>query len=439
MVTEGDQSVPRAGLRNTIRFQWRADGGIMPRENFGRAVLLGALNLKMEEVLCFQTNTLEKAYDITLSTSEVCLRVLEECRRRAAEKPVASFEIRRVAAFLRGFGEVLTEARKRLDSLGFWTGKRQFQVLLRPDLEGWEGFAHPPALFSIGADRGYLFYSRQPPYDRGRKAQGRFTEGSGTKECRRCGVVGHEAKNCPVPKACYGCGVTGHLAKVCPNAKPMPDEGPAGQEEGAQVEKRPPLKVRRKTAGGRKALSCEKELDAEDAASLWTAPWAIKRAFKFTVGDGSRPFAFGKSVPKVNQGMLTTVAMKALENLTGVLGSTDGSTKVPVKTKSTADKGEDTLKATAVPHKPVVRAAVLTVPKKVVAPPVSEPVGRAVDPPAGEISAGPPDLTEVVPTETLGEVPKQWGDCAMEGVVGPDGGATSPGAEAHEKDFVYKV
>ncbi|KAJ8335386.1 hypothetical protein SKAU_G00387280 [Synaphobranchus kaupii] len=170
-------SVPRAGLRNTVRFQWRADGGIMPREAFGRAVLLGALNLKMEDVLCFQTNTLEKAYDITLSTSEVCLRVLEECRRRVAEKPVAFFEVmsldrpnfrlitvhmynphvsdQAVAAFLRSFGEVLTEARRRYDSLGFWTGKRQFQVLLRPDLEGWEGLAHPPALFSIGADRGY--------------------------------------------------------------------------------------------------------------------------------------------------------------------------------------------------------------------------------------------------------------------------------------------
>ncbi|KAJ8364720.1 hypothetical protein SKAU_G00135510 [Synaphobranchus kaupii] len=444
MASEREESVPKAGLRNTLRFLWkRAEGAMISREAFGRQVLMGALKQKVADVLCFQSNSLERSFDITLCTNEACKEVLEECRQQGAQKPVSSFEVmsldrpnfrlvtlhmfnphvtdQAVAGFLGQYAEVLTEARWVRDTLGFWTGKRQYQVLFKPvpeGVEGFEGFLHPPARFSIGADR----------------ARGHTEEGCGAKKCRRCGVVGHEVKNCPVPKACYGCGERGHLAKACPNAKPAPDEGPAGQEvlfrdgkgKGAQVEKRPPLKVRRTTSGGRKA-SGKRVPDPEVVSALWTGPWAVDQGFDFAAGDGPRLFAFGKGVPKENQGMLTTGAMEALENLTGALRSTDVATGMSAKLKRTADKGEDSLKG--VPHKPVIRAAVLKIGRKVVIPPVSEPEGRSVDPPAEEISAGPSKLTEGEPTETVGGVPKQWGDCVMEGVEGPDGGVTSPGVE----------
>ncbi|KAJ8347219.1 hypothetical protein SKAU_G00286200 [Synaphobranchus kaupii] len=370
MATEGEQSVPRAGLRNTARFQWRADSGIMPREVFGRAMLLGALKLKMEDVLCFQSNTLERAYDITLSTSEVCQRVLEECRWWAAEKPVAFFKVmsldrpnfrlitvhmynphvsdQAVAAFLRGFGEVLTEVRRRCDSLGFWTGKRQFPVLLRPDPEGWEGFAHPPAHFSIGADRGYCLYSRQPPFCKKCRAHGHGERECGTARCRFCHKEGHAAKSCPVPKTCHRCGETGHLIRSCTKARPAPmgpdkqeerpekgerhreaqevvqlpakpeqDKGPAGQGEhpkegrkwckGVREEKRMSEKARAKASGRGKGKG----------AGGSAAPGKAAEGFCFAMEGVPQSFAFEKE--KVVR--LTTEAMEALESLTGGLGT----------------------------------------------------------------------------------------------------------------------
>ncbi|KAJ8335362.1 hypothetical protein SKAU_G00387040 [Synaphobranchus kaupii] len=139
----------------------------------------GALKQTVAEVLCFQSNSLEQSFEITFCTSEACREVLEECRRQGALKPVSSFEVmsldrpnfrivtlhiynphvtdQAVAGFLGQYAEVLTEARRVRDTLGFWTGKRQYQVLFKPvpeGVEGFEGFLHPPARFSIGGRQG---------------------------------------------------------------------------------------------------------------------------------------------------------------------------------------------------------------------------------------------------------------------------------------------
>ncbi|KAJ8335364.1 hypothetical protein SKAU_G00387060 [Synaphobranchus kaupii] len=418
MASEREESVPRAGLRNTLRFLWRrAEGAMMSREAFGRQVLMGALKQTVAEVLCFQSNSLEQSFEITFCTSEACREVLEECRRQGALKPVSSFE----------YAEVLTEARRVRDTLGFWTGKRQYQVLFKPvpeGVEGFEGFLHPPARFSIGADRGYLFYSRQPPYGGGGKARGHTEEGGGAKKCRRCGVVGHEVKNCPVPKACYGCGETGHLAKTCPKARPV--SGPAGQGEHPKDGKERQEEV---PPGCGKASGGGKVPAAGGKSGVWVAPWSTEGGFNLTMEDGARPFAFGTGVPKGNQGMLTTAAMKALESLTGVLAS---SVYVPTggtaMSKFMAGKGDDIKRAAAATPKNrhAIRVEGLKGVRRKVVSPVLKPGRREEDPPAEKMAAGPSNLTEGGVTETVGEVPKQWGDCVMEGVEGPVEGAMSP-------------
>ncbi|KAI4799155.1 hypothetical protein KUCAC02_017879 [Chaenocephalus aceratus] len=103
--------------------------------------------------------------------------------------------------------------------MGFWTGRRQFQVLLKSEPEGVGGLKHPPASFNLGGVRGYLFYPRQPASCR-RCRQSGHTEGGCTgTSCRSCGQGDHEAKNCTVPKACHGCGGTDHLYRSCPGRR----------------------------------------------------------------------------------------------------------------------------------------------------------------------------------------------------------------------------
>ncbi|XP_045569127.1 uncharacterized protein, partial [Salmo salar] len=164
----------------------------MPRDSFGRTVLMGALKLRVSEVMCLQGNAMEEAYDVTLHTEAI-------------------------GAFLSRFCDVTSGARYVKDSLGFWNGRRQFQVLLRPDKGGLDGFLHPPAVFSLGSDRGMLFYTRQPPF----------------------------AKDCREPKECHGCGSRLHLFRDCPSRRQSYAEAAAGRKEGGdsaeeQLEKKDP-------------------------------------------------------------------------------------------------------------------------------------------------------------------------------------------------------
>ena len=233
------QSVPRAGLRNTLRFRWRSDvEPIMSREAFGQELVLTFLEFKLEDVLCLQLNNLERSFEVTFFKNADCQQALKGCREQTEVRPISLFEVtsldrpnfrlitvhmynphvtdQAIVAFLERYAEVLTEARRMRDSIGFWNGRRQFQVLLRADTAGTDGFSHPPAFFTIGADRGFLFYSRQPAFCRRCRRHGHGEqECGGPAQCRFCGGRGHAAKDCPVPKTCHRCGAAGHLARDC--------------------------------------------------------------------------------------------------------------------------------------------------------------------------------------------------------------------------------
>lgn len=232
-------SVPRAGLKNTVRFAWKQEGDVrMPRDTFARTVLMGALSLKVPDVMCLQGNSMEEAYDVTFYTESKSDEVMEKVKEAKGERPLSFFNIvclaRRnfrtinihmynphvtdmaVAAFLGRYCEVTSGARYVKDSLGFWNGRRQFQVLLREDPGGFEGFLHPPAVFSLGSDRGMLFYARQPPFCRKCREYGHGTASCGLVKCRFCMSEEHEAKNCTAPKECHGCGSKQHLFRECP-------------------------------------------------------------------------------------------------------------------------------------------------------------------------------------------------------------------------------
>ena len=87
------QSVPRAGLRNTLSFRWKKeDESIPPREIFGKCVLKDLLKVKTEEVLCLQTG-INKCYEVSFLTSAGCNQYHQECARLAGEKLLAGFEV----------------------------------------------------------------------------------------------------------------------------------------------------------------------------------------------------------------------------------------------------------------------------------------------------------------------------------------------------------
>ncbi|KAK2886182.1 hypothetical protein Q8A67_017019 [Cirrhinus molitorella] len=79
MVGKSAPSVPRAGLRNTLRFQLKDPTmDMIEREVFARVVILDKMKLKAEDVYRLQTNRQEKCFDVTVNTGELCKSVMEK-------------------------------------------------------------------------------------------------------------------------------------------------------------------------------------------------------------------------------------------------------------------------------------------------------------------------------------------------------------------------
>lgn len=237
-----EQTIPKVGLSYTLSLQVDyEEEQVLSRALFCKGVIVGQLNLKVDEVYCIQWNQQEWAFDVTFWTEDVYGRVADRCRAEAGVRPLAFYKILNLdrpnfrmvsvhmynpfvtdlalAAFLGRYSEVVS-AKHVKDPMGFWTGRRQFQVLLNPDPQGPSGLKHPPAQFSLGGDRGYLFYSRQPAFCRRCKQSGHTEAGCTGSCCRFCGLKGHEAKDCTTTtRACHGCGGLDHLYWSCPRRR----------------------------------------------------------------------------------------------------------------------------------------------------------------------------------------------------------------------------
>ncbi|XP_052354842.1 zinc finger CCHC domain-containing protein 3-like [Oncorhynchus keta] len=230
-------SVPGIGLANTVRFSWRGkEMEPWGRETFGRNILMGHLKLKVRDVLCLQGNPMEKGFDVTLYLEEKHNEIMKTVTERK-EGPLCHYTVTSLArnnfrvvtitmykphvkdeevrAFLGRYMDNVSSARYLGDFLGFWNGKRGFQALLRESPKSVDGYLHPPAMFSLGADRGTLYYARQPPFCRRCMAYGHTLASCSNKKCRFCGSEEHEARECDEPKACHGCGSREHLWRDC--------------------------------------------------------------------------------------------------------------------------------------------------------------------------------------------------------------------------------
>ncbi|XP_064825408.1 zinc finger CCHC domain-containing protein 3-like [Oncorhynchus masou masou] len=268
---KASRSVPAVGLANTVRFSWR-EREMEPwgRETFARTILMGHLKLKVKDVLCLQGNPVEKGFDVTVHLEEQHDEIMKMVREGKEEGPLCHYTVTSLArnnfrvvtvtmynphvkdeevrAFLGRYMDNVSSARYLRDSLGFWNGKRGFQALLRESPKSVDGYLHPPAMFSLGADRGTLYYARQPPFCRRCMAYGHTLALCSNKKCRFCGSEDHKARECDEPKACHGCGSREHLWRDCP-ARHRSYASAAGGEQGMGGEKKGRVRIVRMAQG----------------------------------------------------------------------------------------------------------------------------------------------------------------------------------------------
>ena len=248
------------GPENTLRFCWEdKDVPLMGRDKFGTEILIGLFDVKLEEVLCLQDNPRDNGYDLTFTDYKTLLKYGEIIPAKTAgdarmrklriinlmpkgwKKVILHMydphvKIEDIVGFLKSYGVVNPkQAKKDTDKAGFWTGKWIFPMKFKADPAGHEGLAHPPAVFAIGADRGYLSYFGQPPFCKTCRRSGhRGKDCQSVEVCRFCSSKEHKTKECKRPKDCHACGSTDHVLKDCT------ERGGAaggGYERGARLQK----------------------------------------------------------------------------------------------------------------------------------------------------------------------------------------------------------
>ncbi|KAL7400037.1 hypothetical protein ABVT39_005641 [Epinephelus coioides] len=226
-------------LKNTLRFETK-DKEVPDRVSFGKKVLFEALSLRPEDIFCLQQNMTSGYYDVTFNSSAQ----MEEVRGLVAQQASPALKPFQVTSlfrnnfrvvtvhmynpwvseetirfFLGRYAVVLPGIKEIKDALGIWTGKRQFRVQLKEEATGYDGFCHPPAVFTIGGNRGYLVYAGQPKFCRKCHTYGHVAETCTQVRCRNCGELGHLIKDCLKTKRCDLCSSEHHLARDCPRPK----------------------------------------------------------------------------------------------------------------------------------------------------------------------------------------------------------------------------
>ena len=258
-------------IRNTARIKWAGVPGEMPaREEFVRSVVLGLFKLTEKEVLGIQHNRKEDFVDVAfrgpvafedfLERSKTVdlgqFRVESMERRNHRVVIINMFDMNlpdeAVSRFLERYARVVAGPKYRRDAFGFWTGQRVYEVLLRESDHGFEGYLHPPALCTVEGVRGYVVYSRQPPFCRRCMEVGHTGEDCKRVVCHNCRQRGHIAVECTEPRTCNICGSKGHLMRSCPDRQrtyadaaregtgqrqrqePAEEAGEAGEKTGAE-------------------------------------------------------------------------------------------------------------------------------------------------------------------------------------------------------------
>lgn len=228
------------GLRDSLRFLVRPD--LKEQINLKTIVvdvLIDTFNLTVSQILCLQDFPGQGIYDVTFLSTEVCWNVFEKAKEKEGTGVLKGIgviplfmeedkmiivhmyspfsDVLKVRAFLKNYCEELKGGEKVLNKYKIWTGKYRFFGKFKLDKSCVGGVKRPPAVFSIGGERGYLYYQGQPRYCRKCFSYGHIaTECEMTEKCRFCKQIGHKAKDCTATRTCDICQEAGHLANQCP-------------------------------------------------------------------------------------------------------------------------------------------------------------------------------------------------------------------------------
>ncbi|OCT68819.1 hypothetical protein XELAEV_18040112mg [Xenopus laevis] len=230
-------------IKNTIRIEvleehrQTMDLGFIVRE-----ILMGVFCLRTDEILCLQDQERRGVHTVTFTSLSACeniYAVLSNKELREERLDGLKFFLlyglddvplvvhmfnphvltADITTFLKRYCTEAHFSHIVKDSLGHWNGKRKFFVKFQRDPDGVSGFMHPPSNFSIGSNRGYLFYSGMPLYCCNCFRFGHTSDSCKEAKmvrCNRCGQPGHTAAACKLQKVCNMCGQEGHIYKDCP-------------------------------------------------------------------------------------------------------------------------------------------------------------------------------------------------------------------------------
>ncbi len=232
-------------LKNTVRIQVLQDAARSVKENFRREVVVmdilkGVFKIAVSSVFCLQDFTTVGFMDLTFFNLTDCVSFFESWGRKKHKVleglrllplyaqdylPVTIHlynpfvEDGEVITFLERHCEAVKGGERVRDRFGIWTGKRRFFVKLQVDPSVPGSIVHLPGAFSIGPNRGFLYYPGQPTYCRRCGGEGHVKADCEGQRCRYCGAADHLASACPAPKLCSLCGKSDHLYRTCPSRK----------------------------------------------------------------------------------------------------------------------------------------------------------------------------------------------------------------------------
>lgn len=225
------------GMRDSVRFSTSPTLGVT-LETVVVLLLKKTLNVKVRDIVCLQDFPGQGIFDVTFASSEMAWNVYERAREKKKEEILKDFTVTPlfmreekmitvhlynpfadpalVRAFLSAYCEELQGGDKVYNKYGIWSGKYKFIGRFKSDSDCVGGVKRPPAVFSIGGERGFLFYPGQPMYCRNCLSYG-HTKAQCEKgqRCRFCGSADHLAAQCKEQRVCDLCRKTGHLARNC--------------------------------------------------------------------------------------------------------------------------------------------------------------------------------------------------------------------------------